>query len=123
MGWFQRERAVTDALVRFLIGGLAVSFFAMLADVLRPRSFAGLFGAAPSIALATLVLTVSQRGASFAALEGRSMMAGAVALAAYCGAVCVLLKCRRWHANAAAFVGLAVWFAIAFGFGLGAGLQ
>jgi hypothetical protein len=122
MGWFQRERAVTDALVRFLIGGLAVSFFAMLADVLRPRSFAGLFGAAPSIALATLVLTVSQRGAAFAAIEGRSMMVGAVALAAYSGAVCLLLQCRRWHANAAAFVAFPVWFAIALGLGFGAGL-
>ncbi|MGB6935797.1 MAG: DUF3147 family protein, partial [Xanthobacteraceae bacterium] len=71
-----------DTLVRFLIGGIAVSFFAALADVLRPRSFAGLFGAAPSIALATLTLTVAQRGPSFAAEEGRSMIVGALALAA-----------------------------------------
>src|SRR5580704_2623496 len=107
--------AVTDAFARFVIGGLAVSFFAALADVLRPRSFAGLFGAAPSIALATLVLTVSQRGASFAAAEGRSMMAGAVALAVYSGVVCFLLQRRHWHANVAAFLGIAVWFVIAFG--------
>jgi uncharacterized membrane protein (GlpM family) len=113
---------VTDVLVRFLIGGLAVSFFAALADVLRPRSFAGLFGAAPSIALATLVLTVSQRGAAFAAVEGRSMMAGAIALAAYSGAVCLLLQRCRWHANVAALLGIAVWFVIAFGLGRGAAL-
>ena len=113
---------MTDVVVRFLIGGLAVSFFAALADVLRPRSFAGLFGAAPSIALATLVLTVSQRGASFAAVEGRSMMVGAVALAVYCGMVCLLLQRYRWHANVAAFVGIAVWFVIAFGLSGGLGL-
>lgn len=113
---------MTDALVRFFVGGLAVSLFAVLADVIRPKSFAGLFGAAPSIALATLVLTVSERGAPFAAAEGRSMMVGAVALAAYCGAVCLLLQCRRWNANAAAFVSIAVWFVIAFGLGCGAGL-
>jgi len=71
--------------VRFFIGGLAVSLFAVLADVIRPKSFAGLFGAAPSIALATLVLTVSERGASFAAAEGRSMMVGGVALASCSG--------------------------------------
>jgi hypothetical protein len=65
---------MTDTVLRLLIGGLAVSFFAALADVVRPKSFAGLFGAAPSIALATLTLTVSERGASFAAAEGRSMM-------------------------------------------------
>jgi uncharacterized membrane protein (GlpM family) len=116
------ERVVADVLVRFLIGGLAVSFFAALADVLRPRSFAGLFGAAPSIALATLVLTVSQRGATFAAVEGRSMMAGAVALAAYSGAVCLLLQRCRWHAPVAALLGIAVWFVIAFGLGRGAAL-
>jgi len=45
--------------VRFLAGGIAVSAFAALGDTLRPKSFAGLFGAAPSIALAT-----APRGAS-----------------------------------------------------------
>ena len=113
---------MTDALTRFLIGGLAVSFFAALADVLRPKSFAGLFGAAPSIALATLVLTISQRGASFAAVEGRSMMAGAVALAVYSGVVCLLLQRRNWHANVAALFSITVWFVVAFGIGRGAGL-
>jgi hypothetical protein len=39
--------------LRFLAGGIAVSAFATLGDTLRPKSFAGLFGAAPSIALAT----------------------------------------------------------------------
>jgi hypothetical protein len=38
--------------LRFLAGGIAVSAFAALGDALRPKSFAGLFGAAPSIALA-----------------------------------------------------------------------
>jgi uncharacterized membrane protein (GlpM family) len=113
---------VTDTLMRFCIGGLAVLVFAALADVLRPKSFAGLFGAAPSIALATLVLTISQRGASFAAVEGRSMMVGAVALAAYCSVVCFLLQRRHWRANAAALFCFAVWFVVAFGLGRGTGL-
>lgn len=51
--------------LRFLAGGIAVSAFATLGDALRPKSFAGLFGAAPSIALATLFLTLSQKGAPF----------------------------------------------------------
>ncbi len=113
---------MTDALARFLIGGLAVSMFAGLADVLRPKSFAGLFGAAPSIALATLVLTISQRGTSFAAIEGRSMIAGAVALAACCAVVFLLLQRLHWHANAAALFGITVWFMVAFGLGRGTGL-
>ena len=38
-----------EFLLRFLAGELAVSIFALLGDVLRPKSFAGLFGAAPSV--------------------------------------------------------------------------
>ena len=47
--------------LRFLAGGIAVSTFAALGDSLRPKSFAGLFGAAPSIALATLLITLRKR--------------------------------------------------------------
>ena len=101
--------------LRFLAGGIAVSAFAVLGDTLRPKSFAGLFGAAPSIALATLVLTLSEKGAPFVALEGRSMIVGALALAAYSWTACVLLKkflMSSWTATMAALV---VWFAIALG--------
>ena len=97
--------------LRFLAGGIAVSAFAALGDTLRPKSFAGLFGAAPSIALATLLITLSQKGAPFAAVEGRSMIVGAFALAAYSWTVCVLLKkflLSSWTATMAALV---VWFA------------
>src|SRR5258705_12404171 len=66
--------------LRFLAGGIAVSAFAALSDTLRPKSFAGLFGAAPSIALATILITLSQKGAPFAAVEGRSMSMGAFRL-------------------------------------------
>ena len=49
---------MSDFIFRFLIGGAVVSLFAMLGDILRPKSFAGLFSAAPSVALATLGLTI-----------------------------------------------------------------
>jgi len=83
--------------LRFLAGGIAVSAFAVLGDTLRPKSFAGLFGAAPSIALATLLITLSQKGAPFAAVEGRSMILGAFALAAYSWVVCTTGQSRRSH--------------------------
>ena len=101
--------------LRFLAGGIAVSAFAALGDTLRPKSFAGLFGAAPSIALATLLITLSQKGAPFVAMEGRSMIVGAFALGAYIWTVCVLLKkflLSSWTATVAALV---VWFAIGLG--------
>ncbi len=65
-----------DLIVRFIIGGLIVSLFAIIGDVLRPKSFAGLFGAAPSIALANLALTIAKNGAEYAAIEARSMILG-----------------------------------------------
>ena len=101
--------------LRFLAGGIAVSAFAALGDSLRPKSFAGLFGAAPSIALATLLITLSQKGAPFVAMEGRSMIVGAFALAAYSWTVCVLLKKFLLSSWAAAMATLVVWFAIALG--------
>ena len=101
--------------LRFLAGGIAVFAFAALGDTLRPKSFAGLFGAAPSIALATLLITLSQKGAPFAAVEGRSMIVGAFALAAYSWVVCVLLKKFLLSSRAATMAALVVWFAVAFG--------
>jgi hypothetical protein len=101
--------------LRFLAGGIAVSAFAALGDALRPKSFAGLFGAAPSIALATLLITLSQKGAPFAAVEGRSMIIAAFALAAYSWAVCVLLKKFLMSAWSATLAALLVWFVVSFG--------
>jgi hypothetical protein len=100
--------------LRFLIGGIAVSLFAALGDGLRPKSFAGLFGAAPSIALATLLITLSENDAPFAAIEGRSMIVGAFALAAYSWTVCVLLKKFMMSSWTATMAALIVWFAVAF---------
>ena len=45
---------MTDIVLRFFIGGLIVSVFSLISDLLKPKTFAGLFGAAPSVALATL---------------------------------------------------------------------
>jgi hypothetical protein len=42
----------------FFVRGVVVSIFAILGDLLKPKSFAGLFGAAPSVALATIGLTI-----------------------------------------------------------------
>ena len=104
-----------EYLLRFIAGGLAVSAFAILGDALRPKSFAGLFGAAPSIALVTLLITLSQNGAHFAAVEGRSMIVGAFALAAYSWMVCLLLKKNQMSSWFATMVSMIAWIAVAFG--------
>jgi uncharacterized membrane protein (GlpM family) len=104
-----------EYVARFLIGGLAVSAFAVLGDVLRPKSFAGLFGAAPSVALATLGIAFAQHGASYAATQGHAMMWGAIALLAYSVVVCQLLMRLRWNALPATLSALIVWLAVAVG--------
>jgi uncharacterized membrane protein (GlpM family) len=104
-----------EYVARFLIGGLVVSAFAMLGDVLRPKTFAGLFGAAPSVALATLAITLWRHTAGYAATEAQTMMWGAIALFAYSIAVCQLLMRRRWNALPATLAALIVWLAVALG--------
>lgn len=104
-----------ELLLRFLIGGSVVSVFALLGEVLRPKSFAGIFGAAPSIALATLGLTIRQHGGAYAAIEGRSMMAGAAAFVLYAVAVSYLLMRNRGSALAITVLALPVWLAASFG--------
>jgi hypothetical protein len=101
--------------MRFLIGGLVVSTFALLADVLKPKSFAGLFGAAPSVALATLSLTVLKDGKEFASIEARSMTVGAIAFLIYACLVGHVLLRGKSSALAVATSSLVVWMGCAFG--------
>jgi hypothetical protein len=106
---------MTDLILRFLIGGVVVSLFAILGDVFRPKSFAGLFGAAPSIALATLGLTIRHNGKLYAAIEARSMIAGAIAMAAYAATVSWILFRFKPPALATTLAILPIWFAVSFG--------
>jgi uncharacterized membrane protein (GlpM family) len=70
-------------MTRFAIGGAIVSVFAAFAEICRPKSFAGLFGAAPSVALTTIGIAIAQRGKDYAATEARSMVFAAVAFLMY----------------------------------------
>jgi hypothetical protein len=109
------EAEMTEYVLRFVIGGVVVSAFAMLGDVLRPKSFAGLFGAAPSVALATLGIAIYQHGEAYAAAQTFSMMAGAVALTVYSVVVCQLLIRARTRVLPATLLSLVVWLMAAFG--------
>lgn len=98
-----------------MIGGSAVSVFSVLGDLFEPKSFSGLFGAAPSIALATLGLSVMAGGRGYASVEARSMMASVVAFFLYASAVCWLMIRKKWPAKLASSVPMVLWFAAAFG--------
>jgi hypothetical protein len=106
---------MSELLIRFVVGGLVVSTFALLGDVLKPKSFAGLFGAAPSVALATIGLTVMKEGKPYAALEARSMIIGAIAFLVYACFVSRVMMRGTSPALPVATLSLLLWIAGAFG--------
>jgi len=106
---------MSQILIRFLVGGAVVSAFAIIGDLLKPKRFAGLLGAAPSVALATLGLTVASEGASFTATEARSMMAGAIAFTAYASCVSWVMMRYKLKALWVTVGAVPLWLGIAFG--------
>jgi hypothetical protein len=104
-----------QSLLRFIIGGVIVSAFAIVGDVLKPKSFAGLFGAAPSVALATLGLTIVADGRAYAGTEARSMMAGAAAFFIYASLVNRIMMRYKFPAIWVASCSLPLWLGVAGG--------
>lgn len=111
-----------ELLWRFLLGGAMVSLFALIGDVVRPKRFAGIFGGAPSVALATLALSAAKSGPLTASLEARSMILSSLGFVLY---VCVAqraLATGRWSPMLVSVAALGIWAlaAVAAGFILGA---
>ncbi len=101
--------------MRVVVGGLVVSAFALLGDLLKPKSFAGLFGAAPSVALATLILTVMKEAKGYASIEARSMLLGSLAFFVYASVVGRLLIRRQLPVLPVTSLSMTLWFGCAFG--------
>ncbi len=104
----------TQIILRFLIGGASVIFFSLVGRIVRPKSFAGLFGAAPSVALASLSITISHSGKVYAATECYYMMAGAFAFLAYAAAVAFILRRGRHTTLHTTIALMPIWFIVAF---------
>jgi hypothetical protein len=92
-----------------LAGGTLVVVFALVSEGLDPKRFAGLFGAAPSVAIAGLMITLLDKGAGEAHENTIGMIAGGAGMVLYAAAVVPLLK--RWGAQRAAAVALGAWTA------------
>jgi hypothetical protein len=108
-------RMIGDLVLRFVVGGAVVSGFAAIAEVFEPKSFSGLFGAAPSVAITTLTLTYLSDGAGPTATAARWMLIATPAMLAY--GTCCVAACRReripvWPAAIAAWL---VWLGVALG--------
>jgi uncharacterized membrane protein (GlpM family) len=105
---------VTDVgllLVKALASGVLVVVFSLIAEAVRPRSFSGLFGAAPSIAIVSLLITETSKGAHAARQQSFAMMFGALALAVYC--VVATDTIARLGAMRGSILAFGAWLAVA----------
>ena len=104
----------SDLVLRFVLGGLVVSVFALIGDLVKPKSYAGIFSAAPSIALGTLGLAIVTHGGAYAAIEGRSMVTGGLALYVYSQVVSLLLFRNQVNSFVVSTATIVVWLTSAF---------
>jgi uncharacterized membrane protein (GlpM family) len=100
--------------VRFVVGGVIVSLFAVVGELFRPKTFAGIFGAAPSVALVTLGLTALEEGEDRAAAEAFAMHFGAVAMLVYAALLALVVRRLRLPAWLEAGLGWSAWLGVAF---------
>lgn len=98
-------------LAKGLAGGLLVVAFALLSAGLSPKRFAGLFSAAPAVALAGLTITILDTGAHEAHQSAAGMIAGSVGMIAYAALAVPLLA--RMRAGKAAALSLSAWIVVA----------
>lgn len=98
-------------LIKGLAGGSLVVIFAVLGERLRPQSFAGILAAAPSVALASLVVTVISKGSTDAADAATGMTIGAAAMAV--AAVVAVDSVKRFRASRGSMVAVGAWLAVA----------
>jgi hypothetical protein len=103
--------ALVILLVKALVAGTLVCAFAAIGELLRPRGLAGIFAAAPSVALASLAVTVLATGTASAASQATAMVAGAAALATYC--LLGIESVRRFGAMRGSIAATVAWFAVA----------
>lgn len=104
---------VAVIVIKALLGGMLVTLFAVIGHLLRPKWFAGLFGAAPSVAVASLAVTVIDKGHHDAALAGYAMLFGAAGFVAF--SACVRPLLTKVHAVAATSISCLVWVLVAVG--------
>ena len=90
--------------LRGVAGGGLVVVFALIGEVTRPKAFSGLFSSAPSVAVASLAITIGFETVAKAREEAVGMVVGGLGMMACCAVAAVVIPRRR------ALVGsLAAW--------------
>jgi hypothetical protein len=105
--------------LKALVGGLAVVAFSLIGQAGHPKRFAGIFAAAPSVALASLALTVLAKGPEATVPYAQGMLIGSAGMFAYC--VASLFLINRLHALVGSLLAWLAWFAVAGGLYLAVG--
>jgi hypothetical protein len=106
-------------LAKGLVGGLAVVGFSLLGQAGHPKRFAGLFAAAPSVALASLALTALLKGPAATVPYAHGMLIGSAGMLAYCLVSLYLID--RLHALFGSILAWLAWLLVAGGLYLAVG--
>jgi uncharacterized membrane protein (GlpM family) len=105
--------AVNDLVLRFALGGVAVSLFSAVSELFKPKSFSGIFGAAPAVALVSLALTFEQRGKAVVHDHAQGMICGGLGFLMYACACVYTTANRRIPVWAGAVLCWGAWFLVA----------
>ncbi len=100
-------------ILKALAGGLLVVLFSIIGHAVHPKWFAGLFAAAPSVAIASLIVTVADKGDHVASTSAFGMTFGAVGFVAFAALARPLLA--RMDATRASAFACLLWTAVAVG--------
>jgi uncharacterized membrane protein (GlpM family) len=92
---------------RVVAGGILVVVFAMVSDMLKPKMFAGLFSAAPSVATASLLVSGLAMGSAREEQYAAGMIAGSAGLICYGVAAAFLVE--RMGAVAGSILAWLAW--------------
>jgi uncharacterized membrane protein (GlpM family) len=102
---------MVEVALKALFGGLFVVLFALISEVTTPKRFAGIFSAAPSVALGSLAVTLVAKGEHDVRAAAAGMAVGAIALLVYSTVVVPAL--RRFGALAGAAIAVIPWVLVA----------
>jgi hypothetical protein len=99
--------------LRGLAGGLLVVAFSLVGEVVKPKAFAGLFAAAPSVAIASLAITTMSETADKARMASVGMVLGGVGMAFCC--VVAVVAIPRLRALWGSVVAAGGWCVVSLG--------
>src|SRR5690242_8847527 len=101
--------------LRVVLGGVVVCAFAAAGEAFKPKTLAGMFGAAPSVALVTLAIAFSTHPGSSVATEARSMLCGGLGIGSSSVAWVAMVRWRAVPMWAGVLACWMTWAAASFG--------